>query len=201
MTGTSRSNGVTGAAAVPEAILELAEGCRGFVAQAVGVELDFTPETLPILDHYLAMARGGIDQRPEVLELVLRSAGAYFGEVLRRTLDGFWCRSDADVHLWQLGLRRAYLALNPAGIVREVLARGADLAGPDAALHLDRDDRTAVEQRLAALPAVSEEEYYLLSTRFEALEVMYEALRDKMQAEGIAAVELGVEDYTDAPDA
>ena len=48
MTGSSRGNGA-GAAEAPEIILELAEGCRTFVARAVGVELDFTPDTLSLI--------------------------------------------------------------------------------------------------------------------------------------------------------
>jgi hypothetical protein len=185
------------ASVVPAEILELAEGCRVFVARTVGVELDFTPETLPLLDHYLTVARGGIDQRPEVLELVLRSAGAYFGELVRRQFDGFWRRAPADVHQWQLCLRRASLSLNPAGVVREVLGRGSDLPGPDVSLGLDPDDRALVERRLDALPPVSEDEYYLLATRFEALEVSYETLREKLRSEGLDDLELGIDDYED----
>src|SRR5687768_5744385 len=64
MTGPSNGETETGA---PVVILELAEGCRVFVARSVGVEPDFTPETLPLVDHYLEVARGGIDQRPELL--------------------------------------------------------------------------------------------------------------------------------------
>ena len=38
---------------IPAAILELAENCRQFALSAVGVELDYEVETLPILDEYL----------------------------------------------------------------------------------------------------------------------------------------------------
>ena len=36
--------------ASPREILDLAEACVQFVKRATGVELDFTPETLPVLD-------------------------------------------------------------------------------------------------------------------------------------------------------
>jgi hypothetical protein len=37
---------------VPQTVLDLATACRASVLATVGVELDFEPETLPILDHY-----------------------------------------------------------------------------------------------------------------------------------------------------
>src|SRR5690606_9263563 len=41
----------------PEAIEELVVNCLDYVRRASGVELDFTPETLSVLDHYAATAR------------------------------------------------------------------------------------------------------------------------------------------------
>jgi hypothetical protein len=183
------------AAAAGDEVAELVGRCEDFVLRSVGVGLDRTPETLPLLDHYLEIARGGIGDRPEVLELVLRSAGAYFGELVCTTLGGFWRCVGPDIHRWQVCLRHASLAFNPAGVVREVLARGSELLGPDAAIRLDREDEDVIAQRLAALPPVSEEEYYLLATRFEALEITYETLRQKAEQAGIADLMLGPDDY------
>src|SRR5687768_13502479 len=41
----------------PAVIAELSAACVRFVQAAVGVSLDFRPETLPLLDHYLASRR------------------------------------------------------------------------------------------------------------------------------------------------
>ena len=41
---------------IPAEILELSESCRQFALSAVGVELDYDVETLPILDEYLRQA-------------------------------------------------------------------------------------------------------------------------------------------------
>ena len=56
---------------------------------AVGVRLDFEPETLPVLDHYVATRRAELTDKPETMGLVARAVGAYFGEVVRRRLRPF----------------------------------------------------------------------------------------------------------------
>ena len=43
----------------PEQIADLARACVDYVKRALHVELDFSAETLPMLDHYL-MTRGAI---------------------------------------------------------------------------------------------------------------------------------------------
>lgn len=186
-----------GLGGAPAEILELAENCRAFVLRAIGVELDYTAETLPVLDQYVQTVRAGIGERPELEPLLLRAMGAYFGEVVRRTLDGFWRDSSSDVHRWQVCARWAELAVNPAGLVHEAIARESDLPGPLAALRIARQDELAVHERLARLPPVDEDEYYLLSTRLEVLEIIYASLREEMRARGEVEVELEADDYAD----
>src|ERR1700690_1893831 len=50
----------------PRAVAELAGACVRFVATRYGSTLDFSPETLSLLDHWLADARAEAKQRPEV---------------------------------------------------------------------------------------------------------------------------------------
>jgi hypothetical protein len=180
---------------VPRGILELAENCRSFVLQAIGVELDYEPETLPVLDEYLGRARTTLDERPEAAELVAITAGAYFGEVVRKKLDGFWLKKGDTELDWQLCARHALFAMNPAGIVLDTLARGAEHEGPSAELVLAPDDEQAAAARLAEMPEVSEEEYYLLSTRLELIEVVHEMLRDQMRREGRESITFEESDY------
>ena len=68
----------------PLPIQDLANACVRFVERSVGIALDYTPETLPILDHYLRGVRA--TSRDEITNLVAPAAGAYFGEVVRRQL-------------------------------------------------------------------------------------------------------------------
>jgi hypothetical protein len=69
-----------GLESAPPAVAELAEACVRFVRAAVGVSLDFRPETLPLLDHYLATRRDELlaarSSNPEAMNLVARTAAA-----------------------------------------------------------------------------------------------------------------------------
>ena len=159
------------------------------------MELDFSPETLPVLDRYLIIAREALAERTELEPLLVRAAGAYFGEVVRRVIEGFWRNASADTHHWHLCARHAFLSFNPAGMMAEALA--PDSAGPPSELWIATEDRELVAQRLEALPRVSEEEYVLPSTRLEVIEFAHEALRARMRAEGIDDVLFEPDDYAD----
>lgn len=180
---------------IPGEILELAESGRQFALSAVGVELDYDAETLPILDEYLRIASGGVKDRPQLEPLVAKTVAAYFGEVARRRLDGFWRRREDPNDPWELCARRAFLSLSPLGVVLEVLEKSSEHDGPSGELRLAPDDRELAEQRLARLPEVSEDEYYLLSTRLEVIETVYEAIREQMQREGRESLVFEESDY------
>jgi len=183
---------------IPGPILELAESCRRFAMSAVGVELDYDAETLPVLDEYLKMAASGVADRPELEELVTRAAAAYFGEVVRRRVDGFWRHRPGEPNDgWELCARRALMSLCPLGVVLESLAKNPEHPGPSGELRLSPEDEELAEQRLSSIPPVSEEEYYLLSTRLEVIETVYETLRDRMKAEGRESLVFEESDYDD----
>jgi hypothetical protein len=177
------------------AVYELAEACRRYVLSAVGVELDYTAETLPLVDEYLRIVRLSVVDRPETEPIVLGAIGAYFGEVIRGRIDGFWRRKDKDSDEWLLAARRAYLSMSPLGMVLEALAEGKERPGPSSELEFPEDERPAVETRLSVFPPVSEDEYFLLSTRLEVIEVVYEALRDRMKADGRESLVYDEQDY------
>ncbi len=180
---------------VPAEILELSENCRQYALSAVGVELDYEVETLPILDEYLRMAAAGLKDRPEAAPVVTGTVAAYFGEVVRRRIDGFWRHLDDPNDPWELCARRALLAMSPLGIVLEILERSTEHDGPSGELKLAPEDRKLADERLARVPPVSEEEYYLLSTREEVIETVYEALRDGLKAEGRESLVFEPSDY------
>jgi hypothetical protein len=182
---------------VPVPIFELAEACRQYVLSAVGVELDYSAETLSLVDEYLRQAKQSLKDRPETEPVVTGAVAAYFGEVIRRRIDGFWRKKERDSEAWLLSARRAYLSMSPLGLVLESLAQGEDHPGPSGELDLAPDERAAVETRLSVFPPVSEEEYYLLTTRLEVIEVVYEALRDRMKADGRESLVYDQEDYAD----
>jgi hypothetical protein len=181
--------------AVPPEIVDLAASCADYVRGAVGVELDFTADTLPLLDHYVAGVRETLAGRDEIGGLVARVVGAYFGEVLRRTFGGFWRAPSSSLHDWAFCARSVFLSVNPAGVAYDALFAGTEHDGPRSQLRVAPEYREAVSARLASLPPVPEDEFYLLSTRLEAVEVAVEALRAEMVAAGYDETEFEPADY------
>src|SRR5579859_6683670 len=66
----------------PSNVAELAAACVRFVATRYAAALDFAPETLSFVDHWLREARADVAERPEAADVVQAAAGAYLGEVI-----------------------------------------------------------------------------------------------------------------------
>ena len=180
-------------AAPPSAVLELAASCVRFVGSRYGVALDFTQDTLPVVDQYVRDAQKEIDQRPEALAVVAASVGAYLGEVMRRSFGAFWF-ADGEYSAWRLYFTHVYLACNPLGMVLEALAP-EEAEGWHAHFEIDPGDADVVAVRLAALPEVEAELFSMPTTRIEALTIVYEALRQHMEEQNTGDVRFGPEDY------
>jgi hypothetical protein len=191
------SNGVSVAPLVPETVLELAASCVRFVHASVGVELDFTSDTLPLLDHYAAVAREDLKGRPEAWPLLAQSMGAYFGQVVAAELTGFWRAVESNPDRWLLCLQPVFLAINPVGIAHEIIAASDKHDGPSAEFRLAREDRELVASRLASLPEVPDTDYYTFSTRFDAIQIVAAALKEQMHEGGIEDVTFDLSDYQD----
>jgi hypothetical protein len=187
----------SGAEVAPEEIAELAASCIDYVRTSVGVELDLTLDTLSVLDHYVVAVRADVAVRPELQELLTRAVGAYFGEVIRRTYGGFWRMPSADVHEWRLCQRQVFLAFNPLGMAFDALKGVGEHRGPSSAFALLPDEREIIWQRLQSVPPVADDEFFLLSTRAEALEIVIETLRELMRRRGIEETEYENVDYDD----
>jgi hypothetical protein len=182
-----------GVADPPPAVAELAAACVRFVASRYGVMLDFTSDTLSLVDQWIRDARAEVTSRPETEGLIVSAAGAYLGEVVRRRFGGEWF-AEGDYAGWRLYLSTVYLAYNPIGMVREALILGP-AEGWHSHFELDPGEREAIEARLAALPAVDDEEYYAPTTRFDVVSIVFEALRDGLRARGLSDVRFTPDDY------
>jgi hypothetical protein len=198
----------------PEAVLDLARACVQFVERSLKGTLDFEPETLSFLDHYVGEARAAAKARPETAPVLAHSIGAYFGEVVRRRYPSWWRIESEDPAEWRLELEPVYLAFSPVQLIADALFptgmvptgasptgglepdRGAEAA--EAGLELTPEDREAVTERLAALPPVSMEEFYAPSTRLEVIDIAVETIRARRMGAGEGADSLLVpEDYED----
>ena len=85
---------------VPARVREYADQVVEYVRRALGVTLEYDSDTLPLLDHYLRNVPEG---QPAMLQLVVATSGAYFGEVVRRRLGGRWELGGEDVD-WRIVL-------------------------------------------------------------------------------------------------
>ena len=170
---------------VPEPVHLLTEGCVQFVHKALGVALDYTQETLPVLDHYMTLVRER--QKDEILALLAPACGAYFGEMVRRVLgDGRWYCPPDDYASWRLEFDRCFLHFNPVGVALETVIVG-DAEGWSGHFQVLPEDRARVEDALERAGSVTEDDYYKFSVRFDVLQTIY----DIMVAQAHSRGELG----------
>jgi hypothetical protein len=158
----------------PNEVSALSEACVRFVHEALGLTLDYTPETLPILDHYLRERGRGI--QPELTQLLAPAAGAYFAEVVRRHLPGvrYYC-PEQDYPAYRLEFEPIFLCFNPIGVALEVLTM-REAEGWGAHFQVLDEARGLLTQALEANADVPPEDYYTLSMRLEALEQIVDLL-------------------------
>lgn len=177
----------------PERVAELCAACMRFVASKYKVSLDGTSDTLSLVDQYVRDAREAARERPESVELVAPAVGAYLGEVMRQEFGGEWW-AEGDHDAWRLYFTNVYLAFNPLGMAREAITMTEE-PGWHAHLALDPGEREEIEARLAAMPEVDAEEYYLPTTRLDVVTAVVETLRARAEAAGIGDVTFTKEDY------
>ena len=146
MSGTNGNNngkshvGCTqGTDAPPTVITDLAASCVRYVQRSVGFTLDFTPETLPVLDHYVELARAAATDRKETTPLIAQAIGAYLGEVTRRKYGGYW-RIEDDPRSFRVELEPVYLVLRPIELVSRSLELPVEAQVPDVSKSRSRDD-------------------------------------------------------------
>jgi len=161
----------TSVVAAPPRVAELARAAVEYVKRAIGLELAYDSDTLPLLDHYL---RTVPDDQPATVELVATTSGAYFGEVVRRTLGGRWDTSADDITDWRIVLPTG-LNFSPAGFAAAAIVR-ADLDDLDTTMDAPPRMRPFVEQTLARMGDVTEDDYYSLCGRLDTLEHVHEVL-------------------------
>jgi hypothetical protein len=155
----------------PRRVQEYATQAVEYVRRAVGLELAYDSDTLPLLDHYLRSVPG---DQPATVELIALTAGAYFGEVVRRRLGGRWDTSDEDVMEWRVVLTTG-VHFSPIGFVAAAIVRD-ELDDLDTSLDAPPRMLPYVEQTLARMGEVTEDDYYSLCGRLDTLEHVHEVL-------------------------
>jgi len=154
----------------PDEVSAYAQQTVTYVKTALDVELSYDSETLPVLDHYLR----SVSDQPALVELTATTAGAYFGEVVRRRIGGRWDLSTGDPSTWRIVLNTG-LSFAPAGVAAEAIAQKEQTHLPsnfDAPAKL----RPHLEAALSRMGELTVEEYYSLCGRFDTLEHLQEVL-------------------------
>ena len=159
---------------VPSAILPLAQQCVAHVEDSVGIALDYTIQTLPILDHYCRSERAS-SPWPQGSQKLAQEAGAYFGEVLRRLFPCRWHIAEDALHEWRLEFEDCLLCFNPLGMVLELLLEGEAL-GWNAGFTTDPAATAPLGEYLAGLPGVCEDDFFALTVRQETLDIVHDFL-------------------------
>lgn len=181
------------AGSAPESIRDLAAACVRYVQRALGIELDYSPDTLPLLDHYLRSAQG-VSQE-DILNLVGPAAGAYFGEVVRRHLGPCrWHIVENDFSAYRLEFERCFLSFNPMGNALAAVLQG-DAEHYGGHLALLPEDEPLVKDSLERVGEVREEDYYRLAIRYEVIEQAVSVLIEKSMTRDEATRRFGPEVY------
>jgi hypothetical protein len=170
----------------PVEIQALAERCVAHVQQRFGLELDYTADTLSVLDHFVKTVieeegageflPAGDQRRAHLVHLLAPTVGAYFGEVLRRELPCRWRIIGDDPAKWSLDFEFVILRVSPIGAAAEAIF-GALVAGWGAELLAAPAFMELLAERLAVAPPVPEDDFFSLTTRFEVLQISEEFLR------------------------
>ncbi len=175
-------------------VSDLANACISAVQHSVGVKLDLTQDTLPVLDHYA----GTQDRDAETIALLSPMLGAYFGEVVRSALqDVRWVSPRGAYAEWRIEFEQCFLYFNPLGLAAEALAQGA-IEGWSGHLQMLDEDRPDVAHALDVFGPVEEADYYRFSVRFEAIEQAHAALIRKLTASGKHAAFYSAQAYAAA---
>jgi len=157
---------------MPAPVAQLVAQAASYVNQALDFELDGTDASLSVLDHYLSQVPA---DPVEVAELTAAAVGSYFGEVLRRRFGARWALPTPDPRGWRLELSQLDLSLSPMAVAYQAIVRGAD-ARLDDGLEAPPKQRALLEEVLAQLAPVPEQDYYTLTTRYDTLETIVDAL-------------------------
>lgn len=164
---------------------EYAEACVRAVERSLAIRLDYAPETLPLLDHYVVRLpdRPRRATRDPVRGLVAVLTGVYFGEVVRRAFPARWAFDGVDPASWRVEFTHCFLTFRPVGVAWEVILQ-RDLPGHAATYVLEDGQRDRLVARLDSLPRAPVADYFTFSQRLETLVLLAGWLAEEARAAG-----------------
>jgi hypothetical protein len=174
----------------PAEVLEYASRAVDYVKRSLELTLEYDSETLPVLDHYL---REVPEDNAAAAHLVAATAGAYFGEVVKRRIGGMWDLPSHDPGTWRLVLPSG-VWFSPAAMALAAIRGPSEDADDmldadegtdpnvqvpqewDASLHAPPQLRAFVSDALERMADVSPETFYSLCGRLDTLEHLQSVL-------------------------
>ncbi len=156
----------------PACVTEYATQLVHYVQKAIGIELTYDSETLSVLDHYLQQTPRN---NTAIRDVIATTAGAYWGEVVRKTLGGTWTiQSQDEPFTWKFTLPGG-LTFFPANIA-VVSIMHEDVDGYDDAFHANPKMLSFFQDSMAESSSVSIEVYYSLTNKFDTLEQLQDLM-------------------------
>jgi hypothetical protein len=152
----------------PKQVADFAQQAVDYVHRALGIEVEYDSDTLPVVDHYLSQVPR---DQPEATTLAAIATGAYFGEVVRRHVGGRW-EAEGEPEGWRVVLPIG-VSFCPAAVVLAAILR-QDSA--DAEFYIPAPLTSYAEATLARMGEVTEDVYYSLCGRLDTLEHLHEVL-------------------------
>lgn len=198
-------------------VADLRGGFASQLEKALGVGLDNSVISLAYVDHYLAQARD--ETREPILTLLAAGAGAYFGDLVCRTIGGTWLGDGKRATSLRVLLRPQMIYFSPfalalAAIAGEAVGPSDPRAPADTPLDAsflfarppqpaegitsDQDNTTWLGEVLANLAPVPEDHFHSLTCRFETLELMLQLLAERQANRGCSPQTYTIADYVAA---
>ena len=165
---------------LPTAISDLSSTCIASVKATLQIELDYSPEMLPLLDHYAKTVLDSPEE--EIMQLTAPLCGAYFGETLRRALPkSRWHAPKGEHADWRLEFENVFLYFNPVGIALDVIL---EAEGPYESHLGTRDgDADVVKHALGLFGHARETDFYSFALNYEVIEQVVMSLARQSSGE------------------
>ncbi|MBN2344642.1 MAG: hypothetical protein JXX29_13330 [Deltaproteobacteria bacterium] len=178
---------------MPEEINQLVERCRAHVQKRFNIELDFTSDTLSVLDFFVeemvkeenngVCPPGGHPARMNMIHLFAPTFAAYFGAVLTNHFGGRFRHVEKDVSEWRFEFETFLVRFNPVAVAANVIAK-TEVKGLDSILHSSAKLMPKLQERFDAAPDVLEDDFFSFCTFFESIQIANDFLTEVSQKDG-----------------
>ncbi len=178
---------------LPEEICQLTERCRAHVHKRFSLELDFTSDTLSVLDFFVEELvkdenRGvaplpGHPSRMNMLHLFAPTMGAYFGALLSKQFGGRFRHTEQDISKWRFEFETFFVRFNPVAVAAGVIAK-QEVDGLPALLISTPSLSQRLQERFDAAPEIPEDDYFSFCSFFESIQIANEFLIEVSRKDG-----------------